>query len=121
MWFANTLIPNLPKERKVVKKHHNRLVEKSPKMTMTKKDMSSYMIKHRMDIPLPQPVKPAALQKVCEVNIPNKYVADEMTLDTGCSVLRSPPYQCISNPTINSVESIKTSCSAFKYLQQSMI
>ena len=50
-WFANRFTPDLPKDRKVVvvmdnAKYHSRLVEKI-----------SYLIKHRIEIPLPIPVK----------------------------------------------------------------
>ena len=55
-WFANRFTPDLPKDRKVVvvidnAKYHSRLVEKI-----------SYLIKHRIEIPLPLPVKPLLLQ-----------------------------------------------------------
>ena len=58
---------------------------------MRKHDMISYMIKHRIDIPLPLPFKPILLQKIREANIPKKYVVHEMALDAGYSVLRLPP------------------------------
>lgn len=61
------------------------------------------MIKHHIEIPLPQPVKPVALQKLCQANISDKYVVDEMATDAGCSVLRSPVYHYISNPNIKMV------------------
>ena len=49
--FANRFTPDLPKDRKVVivmdnARYHSRLVEKI-----------SYLIKHRIEIPLPIPVK----------------------------------------------------------------
>ena len=53
--------------------------------------MISYMIKHRIDIPLPLPFKPILLQKIREANIPKKYVVHEMALNAGYSVLRLPP------------------------------
>ena len=58
---------------------------------MRKHDMISYMIKHRVDIPLPPPFKPILLLKIREANIPKKYVVHEMALDAGYSVLRLPP------------------------------
>ena len=74
-WFANTLITNLPKDRKVVfmmvnAKYHSRLVDKSPTMNMRKNDMISYMIEHRIEIPSPLTVKPVLLQKIHVANIP---------------------------------------------------
>ena len=53
--------------------------------------MISHMIKHRVDIPLPPPFKPILLLKICEANIPKKYVVHEIALDAGYSVLRLPP------------------------------
>ena len=55
-WFADRFTPDLPKERKDVividnAKYHSRLAEKI-----------SYLIKHRIEIPLPLPVKPFLLQ-----------------------------------------------------------
>ena len=55
-WFANRFTPDLPKDRKVVvvldnAKYHSRLVEKI-----------SNLIKHRIEIPLPLPVKSLLLQ-----------------------------------------------------------
>ena len=55
-WFANRFTPDLPKERKVVivmdnAKYHSRLVEKI-----------SYLIKHRIEKPLPFLVKSLLLQ-----------------------------------------------------------
>ena len=55
-WFADRFTPDLPKERKDVivmdnAKYHSRLIEKI-----------SYLIKHRIEIPLPLPVKLFLLQ-----------------------------------------------------------
>ena len=85
-WFTSMLISNLTKDRKVVivmdnAKYHSRLVAKSPKINMT----------------LPLPVKPVLLQKICEANIPKKYVVDEMFLNAEYSVLRLPPYHFVFN------------------------
>ena len=102
-WFANTLISNIPKDRKFVivmdnAKYHSRPVEKSPTMKMRKNVMISYMIKHHIEIPSLLPAKPALLQKILEANIPNKYVIDEMALDAGHSVLKLSLYYCVFNP-----------------------
>ena len=56
-WFANTLIPNLPKDIKIVavmnnSKYHSRLAEKSPTINMKKKKKIFYMIKYRIEIPI---------------------------------------------------------------------
>ena len=78
-------------------KHYSRLVKKSPTMNMIKNDMISYMIKHHVEIPLPLHCykKPVLFQKICEANIPKKYVVDEMALDAGYSALKLPPYHCV--------------------------
>ena len=50
-------------------KYHNRIIEKSPTRNMRKNDMISYMIKHRIEIPSPLPVKPVLLQKIREATL----------------------------------------------------
>ena len=59
-------------------KYLSKLFEKSPTMNMKKKNTVYYMIKHRIEIKSPIPGKPVLLQKNREVNIPNKYVVDEI-------------------------------------------
>ena len=55
-WFQSNLLPNLPKEKKVVivldnSKYHNRYVEKTPTMNMEKNDTIAFMINHGIEIP----------------------------------------------------------------------
>ena len=85
-WLAYTLISNLPKGSKVFTvidnvKYHSRLAEKSPTMNMRKNNMISYLIKHRIKVTSPLSAKPALLQKICETDIPDKYVVEKMALD----------------------------------------
>ena len=47
-------------------------------MNMKKNNTIYYQIKHRIEIKSPIPGKPVLLQKNREVNIPNKYVVDEI-------------------------------------------
>ena len=47
-WFQKTLIPNLPKEKKVVilmdnAKYHSRFIEKAPIMNTKKEEMVAFM------------------------------------------------------------------------------
>ena len=69
-------------------KYHSRLSEKMLTMNF-KNDMISFMTKYHVEIASPFPVKPALLEKICEVNIVNKYVINEMA--TGYSVLVCHP------------------------------
>ena len=50
------------------------------------RNLISYMIKYHIEIISPLPVKPVLLQKICEANIPKKYVVDELALDARYSV-----------------------------------
>ena len=58
-WFENTLLKNLPQDRKVLivmdnAKYHSRLSEKTPTLNMNKKtenDMISFITKHHFEIP----------------------------------------------------------------------
>ena len=111
-WFENSLLKNLPQDRKVLivmdnNKYHNRLSEKTPTKSMkknqktkkkTKKnDMISFITKHHIEISSPYPVKPVLLEKICEANIPKKYVIDDTATAAGYSVDCLPPYHCVFN------------------------
>ena len=54
--------------------------------------MSSFVTKYHFEIPSLLPVKPVLLEKICETNILQKYVIDEMAIAAGYSVLCLPPY-----------------------------
>ena len=102
-WFQNTLLPNLPKDRKVVivmdnAKYHSRLLEKNATMAMRKDEMIEFMKRHDIDIPTPLPTKPVLLEKVHEKNIKSEYIIDKMAKEAGYDVLRLPPNHCIFNP-----------------------
>ena len=102
-WFQSNLLPNVPKEKKVVivldnSKYHNRYVEKTPTMNMEKNDTIAFMINHGIEIPNPLPTKPVLLQKIRQANISKQFVIDIMAKEAGLSVLHLPPYYCVLNP-----------------------
>ena len=111
-WFENSLLKNLPQDRKVFivmdnNKYPSRLSEKTPTKSMRKRkkkqkqnkknDMISFITKHHIEISSPYPVKPVLLEKIREANIPKKYVIDEMVTAAGYSVDCLPPYHCVFN------------------------
>ena len=107
-WLENSLLKNLPQDRKVLivmdnNKYPSRLSKKTPTKSMRKKkkkkktDMISFITKHHIEISSPYPVKPVLLEKIREANIPKKYVIDEMVTAAGCSVDCLPPYHCVFN------------------------
>lgn len=96
-WFENTSLKNLPQDRNILAvmdnaKYHSGLSEKTPRMDMRQKNnMSSLMTKYHIEIPSPLPFKPVLLEKMCRVNIPKKYVIEEMITAARYSVLRLHP------------------------------
>ena len=103
-WFRNTLLPNLPKGRKVSivfdnAKYHSRLMERSPFMMNTRKDkMIAFMKKHDISIPEHVPVKAVLLERIRQAGIQKECVIDKMSKEAGFVVLRLPPYHCVLNP-----------------------
>ena len=59
--------------------------------------MISFITKHHIEISSPYPVKPVLLEKICEANIPKKYVIDDTATAAGYSVDCLPPYHCVFN------------------------
>lgn len=99
-WFKNFLLPNLPPKSLIVMdnaKYHSRLYDKAPTQSSLKGEIIEFLQKQGVVLPEPPPTKVVLLQMVKELNLPKKYIIDEMARAAGHIVLRLPPYHCCLN------------------------